>query len=167
MTAIIHIPVKAEENKSDYISKLAEMVSEYDDDKYFGSITVKIGESDLNIDGETMPIDTSGSCAYVENGRTMLPVRGFWPEAMGAEVSYNEQDEKVSILSAEVSVQMVVGENSMTVNGETQSLRTAPEIKNDRTMLPMRDVAEALDCEVDWNGETETVLLTKSIRPKE
>ena len=165
LTAIIHIPVKAEENKSDYISKLAEMVSEYDDNKYFGSITVKIGESDLNIDGETMPIDTSGSCAYVENGRTMLPVRGI-AEAMGAEVSYNERDEKVSILSAEVSVQMVVGENSMTVNGETQSLRTAPEIKNDRTMLPMRDVAEALDCEVDWNGETETVLLTKKYQTK-
>lgn len=162
---MIHIPVSAADTTGDYIAQLSEMVAEYDNGNYFGTISVKIGDSNLSIDGEAVPIDESGSAAYVENGRTMLPVRGI-AEAMGADVSYNEKSETVSIQSAEVSVQMIVGENSMTVNGETQSLITAPEIKNDRTMLPVRDVAEALDCEVEWDEEAETAVFTKQYQTK-
>lgn len=163
--SMIHIPVSAADTTGDYIARLSEMVAEYDNGSYFGTISVKIGDSNLNIDGEAVPIDESGSAAYVENGRTMLPVRGI-AEAMGADVSYDEKSEAVSIQSAEVSVQMIVGENSMTVNGEAQSLITAPEIKNDRTMLPVRDVAEALDCEVEWDAETETAVFTKQYQTK-
>ena len=163
--SMIHIPVSAADTTGDYIAQLSEMVAEYDNGNYFGTISVKIGDSNLSIDGEAVPIDESGSAAYVENGRTMLPVRGI-AEAMGADVSYNEKSETVSIQSAEVSVQMIVGENSMTVNGETQSLITAPEIKNDRTMLPVRDVAEALDCEVEWDEEAETAVFTKQYQTK-
>ena len=163
--SMIHIPVSAADTTGDYIAQLSEMVAEYDNGSYFGTISVKIGDSNLSIDGEAVPIDESGSAAYVEKGRTMLPVRGI-AEAMGADVSYDEKSEAVSIQSAEVSVQMIVGENSMTVNGETQSLITAPEIKNDRTMLPVRDVAEALDCEVEWDAETETAVFTKQYQTK-
>lgn len=165
VASMIHIPVSAADTTGDYIAQLSEMVAEYDNGNYFGTISVKIGDSNLSIDGEAVPIDESGSAAYVENGRTMLPVRGI-AEAMGADVSYNEKSETVSIQSAEVSVQMIVGENSMTVNGETQSLITAPEIKNDRTMLPVRDVAEALDCEVEWDEEAETAVFTKQYQTK-
>ena len=162
--SMIHIPVSAADKTGDYIAQLSEMVAEYDG-SYFGKISVKIGDSNLSIDGKTVPIDESGSAAYVENGRTMLPVRGI-AEAMGADVSYDTASETVSIQSAEVSVQMAVGQKSMTVNGEAQSLVSAPEIKNDRTMLPVRDVAEALDCEVEWDAETETAVFTKQYQTK-
>ena len=33
--------------------------------------------------------------------------------------------------------------------------------ENDRTQVPVRAVAEMLDCKVDWNGETQTVTITK------
>ena len=162
---MINMPALAENATDNYISQLSAMVSEYDTGSYFGTISVKIGESEMSVDGEKVPIDKSGSAAYVENGRTMLPVRGI-AEAMGADVSYDNQNEAVSIQSAEVSVQMVVGESRMTVNGEEQQLLTAPQIKNDRTMLPMRDVAEALDCEVEWDEDTQTASLTKQYQTK-
>ncbi len=39
------------------------------------------------------------------------------------------------------------------------SLDTAPVITDDRTLVPLRAVSEALDCNVDWNGDTKTVTI--------
>ena len=36
-------------------------------------------------------------------------------------------------------------------------LDTAPELINDRTMVPIRAIAEAGGCEVDWNEENREV----------
>ena len=47
----------------------------------------------------------------------------------------------------------------MTVNGEKVSLDTAPIITDDRTLVPLRAVSEALDCSVDRNGDTKTVTI--------
>lgn len=45
--------------------------------------------------------------------------------------------------------------------GEAIEFDAAPEIKNDRTFVPLRAIAEALDADVGWDGETETVTLAK------
>ena len=47
----------------------------------------------------------------------------------------------------------------MTVNDEKVSLDTVPVIIDDRTLVPLRAVSEALDCNVDWNGDTKTVTI--------
>ncbi len=39
-------------------------------------------------------------------------------------------------------------------------LDVAPLIKNDRTLVPLRAVAEAFSAHVEWVGETRTVLIT-------
>ena len=39
-----------------------------------------------------------------------------------------------------------------------------PEITNDRTMVPLRKIFEALDAKVDWDGATRTVTATKNGR---
>ena len=52
-----------------------------------------------------------------------------------------------------------IGSNEMTVNDKKVSLDTAPVITDDRTLVPLRAVSEALDCNVDWNGDTKTVTI--------
>lgn len=47
------------------------------------------------------------------------------------------------------------------VNEETLQCDTAPFIENGRTMVPMRKIFEALNAEVEWNGETRTVTAVK------
>ena len=42
-------------------------------------------------------------------------------------------------------------------------LDTAPYIHNDRTMVPVRAIAEALEAEVDWVDETSTVVITTAV----
>lgn len=60
----------------------------------------------------------------------------------------------------EVKLVLTIGEKDATVNGETKSNDVAPVIVNDRTMLPIRFVAEAMGATVLWDDETRTVTVT-------
>ena len=56
---------------------------------------------------------------------------------------------------------LAVGKKNAEVFGEKKSNDVAPVIKNERTMLPARFVAEALGAKVEWNEEAKTVTITK------
>jgi len=157
--------VRAAGNNSAYVSKLSNMIKKYSEDNYFAAMSVKIGEPNLNIDGKTVPIDASGSVAYIENGRTMMPVRGI-AEAIGAEVSFDDRTRTVTVENEETTIAMTIGDHNMEVNGQRVMLLSAPEIKEDRTMLPVRDVAEALGCEVSWDQDTKTAVFTRAYQTK-
>ncbi|MCI8336673.1 MAG: copper amine oxidase N-terminal domain-containing protein [Peptococcaceae bacterium] len=49
-----------------------------------------------------------------------------------------------------VKITMKIGEKTATVNGKQMQLDVAPFTKNDRTMVPIRFVAEALGANVDY-----------------
>lgn len=161
----LNFTVVAEKSKGDFWQQVSEMINKYEEDDYFSVMSVKIGESEINIDGETVPIDESNSVPYVENGRTMMPVRGL-AEAIGADVSFDDEEQTVTVETSETMVLMTIGLDEMEVNGEPVALINAPEIVNERTMLPVRDVAEALDCEVEWVQETETAVFTRPLQTK-
>lgn len=158
--------VQAEQLNADaYIEQLSDMIQNYDTEDCFSTMTVTIGEPNLILDGKEIPIDDRGTAAYVENGRTMMPVRAI-AEAIGADVSYEDDTQTVTVESDEKIILMSIDEAEMSVNGEKVELLNAPEIVNDRTMLPVRDVAEALDCVVSWDQETETATFTRPLQTK-
>ena len=49
----------------------------------------------------------------------------------------------------------------VTINGEAIPFYVPPQMVNDRTMVPLRAIFEALGASVDWNPETSTVTSTK------
>lgn len=155
----------ADDSKNEFWQQVSEMINKYEEDDYFSVMSVKIGTSEIDIDGEIIPIDESNSVPYVENGRTMMPVRGL-AEAIGADVSFDDEKQTVTVETEETMVLMTIGSDEMEVNGESVALLNAPQIVNDRTMLPVRDVAEALDCEVEWVQETETAVFTRPLQTK-
>lgn len=59
-----------------------------------------------------------------------------------------------------VTLQMTLGKTEYTLNGEKKTMDVAPIVRNDRTMLPVRYVAEALGASIAWNGATSTATLT-------
>ncbi len=59
-----------------------------------------------------------------------------------------------------VELKMTLGKTDYTLNGETKTMDVAPIIRNSRTMLPVRYVAEALGASIDWDGATSTATLT-------
>ena len=86
--------------------------------------------------------------------------------AIGAEVSYDNDTQTVKVENEDTMIAMTIGEPKMQVNGQSIALLTAPEIKEERTMLPVRDVAEALDCEVKWQQDTQTATFTRAYQTK-
>lgn len=54
-------------------------------------------------------------------------------------------------MSGETDISLTIGSNTMTVNNDPVIMDVAPEIKDGRTMLPARWVAEALGATVEWN----------------
>ncbi len=58
-----------------------------------------------------------------------------------------------------VELKMTLGKTDYLLNGETKTMDVAPIIANDRTMLPVRYVAEALGAEILWDGATSTATI--------
>lgn len=62
-----------------------------------------------------------------------------------------------------IVIEMQIGSPTMLVNGETKNIDdggTAPVIVNDRTLLPVRAVFEAMGGTVEWEQDTQTAVLT-------
>lgn len=96
------------------------------------------------IDGENNKI-----MPFIEDNRTMVPIR-FIAESLGAEVEWNEEEQKVTI-KGETNVELVIGENSITVNGEKKETDAAAKIIGGRTFVPLRSVSEGLNKAVHWD----------------
>ena len=60
----------------------------------------------------------------------------------------------------ETEIRMTVNKSFAFVDDRIQNLDAAPIIRNSRTMLPVRYVAEALGASIDWDGATSTATLT-------
>lgn len=52
------------------------------------------------------------------------------------------------------------GDISVTLNGEAIALRQAPVIENGRTLVPVREVCEAMNLTVDWNPKYQEILVS-------
>lgn len=63
------------------------------------------------------------------------------------------------ISASQTELKMTLGRTDYTVNGEKKTMDVAPIIRNERTMLPVRYVAEALGAEITWDGATSTATL--------
>ncbi len=89
-------------------------------------------------------------------GRTMVPLRGIF-EALGATVEWNNETRSVISVRDELTVSLSIGSNIITVNSSETKLDVAPQIINDRTLVPVRAVSEAFDCSVIWDNESRCV----------
>ena len=96
----------------------------------------------------------------IEAGRTLVPLRAIF-ETMGCAVYYSEEDEKeiVSARRTDDSLLLTIGENKMYFNNNEISLDVPAKIINGRTLVPLRAISEAFECEVVWNGDTRTIYI--------
>ena len=97
----------------------------------------------------------------LRNDRTLVPVR-FVAEALGAQVEWDGEAEQVTITLGGRTVVMTIGKTAYTINGAAHEMDVAPAVEPgwDRTLVPIRFVAEALGMEVEWDGRYDFVLIT-------
>lgn len=107
-------------------------------------LTVPIGENYL-IAGETK-VEQDAPAYINAEGYTMLPVRAI-STSLGIDnnnVLWDQATKTVTILYGDRIISMTAGASVMYVNGSSIPTSSSVEIVNDRTFLPMRDLATAL-----------------------
>ena len=106
-------------------------------------------------DKETMLLNVA---PYSINGTTLVPVR-FFSENLGAEVTWNEELEEVTIVNEDNTIILPLYEDIAYVNGEEYWLDVVTETKDGNAMVPLRFISEVFDLDVTWDGELETITL--------
>lgn len=123
-------------------------------------------------DGITIQLDGSALECDVPpqniNDRVLVPVRAIF-EALGAEVNWNEADRSVFAVRNGEYIIMKIDSNNIetgiinsdgsTVPGENIEIDVPAQIVDDRTLVPVRAVSETLRAYVDWDGDTQTVIV--------
>ncbi|MDD5944674.1 MAG: stalk domain-containing protein, partial [Clostridia bacterium] len=94
--------------------------------------------------------------AVIIEDRTLVPLRAIF-EAMGAKVSWDSKLQKITAEFDTKTIIMFINNKAGTVNGNAFNMDVAPKIINDRTMVPVRAIAEAVGATVSWDDASRTV----------
>lgn len=102
---------------------------------------------------------------YIDsNNRTMIPVR-FVTEALGAEVSWDQDTQTAVIALDGTTVKVPIGSKTITVtkdgSASTVTMDTQAVISGGRTCIPIRFVAEAIGAYVGWSSYYNVVEICK------
>jgi hypothetical protein len=76
-----------------------------------------------------------------------------------ANILRNNTKVTATIVKGDRVVQVKIGSKVMLINGASITMDVAPEVKDGRTMLPFRWIAQALGASVEWDEATQTVTL--------
>lgn len=120
-------------------------------------VALDSGEKEItvSVNGNEVIFDQA---PIIENGRTLVPLRAIF-EALGAEVYWDQNEQKVTAEKDGTVIELVIGSNVMIVDDEEAELDIAAKLVNERTMVPARAVAEAFGCEVTWDNENRAVII--------
>ncbi len=102
------------------------------------------------VNGEKISFDQP---PIIVDERTLVPVRAIFEE-LGATVEWIQDTQTVVIQQNEKIITLQIDSNIMRIGNEDIELDVPAQIINERTLVPVRAVAEALDCLVDWDAST-------------
>lgn len=139
-----------------------------DDSTFTTSIVVPVGSTTIQSGTRTINLAEmqGGACpaAYINNdGYTMLPVRAVIEALNGvAVVRWDDSTKTCTVSFGQRVFSMTVGSKVLNMNGVSTALNAAPEIRDSRVFLPLRDLGYALglsEGQISWDAATQTARL--------
>ncbi|HZJ98805.1 MAG TPA: N-acetylmuramoyl-L-alanine amidase family protein, partial [Tissierellaceae bacterium] len=125
-----------------------------------------LGVPKVNVmmDGNTLKSEVP---SFIMGSRTLVPIR-FVAESFGAKVDWENSTRTATINHNGNKVDLSIDSNVVLVNGDrvqldensTPKLVTFKELKDSRTMVPVRFVSEVLGYIVDWDKNTYTAKIS-------
>lgn len=112
----------------------------------------------IHVDGKYIPSDVDPT---IRNGRTMVPLRAAG-ESLGAHVSWDQETQTATAIKGNRAVQFRLNSQTYYINGQKKYTDVAPTIINNRTLLPLRVFAEALNANVFWDQSLYDVQINTS-----
>jgi len=123
-----------------------------------GAVVFTIGDTKYKVGDKEETMDVA---PYVKNNRTYLPVR-YVAYALGVSTSnilWDNANGTATLIKGDRVIQVQIKSKIMLINGAKVTMDVAPEIKDGRTMLPFRWIAQALGASVEWDEATKTVTM--------
>lgn len=96
----------------------------------------------------------------IKSGRTLIPVRGV-AASLGADVAWNAETNTVTITKGDNVIEFVINDDMMKINGQSKKLDVPAQIVNRRTVVPLRALIESMNLGVEWDKDTETVVISE------
>lgn len=122
-------------------------------------ISLRIGDPYMTVNGNPVPIDENNTAPIISDSRTLVPVRAII-ETAGGTVDWDETERAAILTYNGSTIKLVIDSSTAYLNDEPRELDAVPVIINDRTMLPIRFIAESFGFDVGWNNGTRTVTIT-------
>lgn len=120
-------------------------------------------EIQVKIDGNPVSFDVS---PIIQNDSVLVPMRTIF-EQMGYKVDWNEQYEMINGWKDSQNISMTINSYIAFHNSESVILNAPPILLNERTMVPLRFIAESTGANVFWDNDLKTVFITTDNPTKE
>lgn len=96
--------------------------------------------------------------------RTLVPLRAIF-EALGAEVTWNQDTKTASAVRGDDTVSITIDSKQLFKNNKAVELDVPAMIVDERTLVPVRAISESFDCDVQWDGNSQSVNITTKTVP--
>ncbi len=110
----------------------------------------------LFLDGQPLTSDVPPT---IVNNRTLVPLRVIM-EALGANVNWISNAQPILIRKGNTEIQVQVGKTQAKINNEAIKLDVAPQIIQNRALVPIRFIGESLGAGIWWDPATRSVHIT-------
>lgn len=115
------------------------------------TIVLTIDNKSAAVNGVVQQLDAP---PYIYKSRTLVPIR-FISEIFGAKVEWDDKTKSAIILDGSKRIVMTLNSNIASVNGFPKPIDVPVQVKNGRSMVPVRFVVEQLGAQVEWNNQTD------------
>ena len=130
-------------------------------------IVLQIGNPMMTVNKIEKEIDPGrGTVPIIMNNRTLVPVRAIIEE-MGGNAAWEGDTQTASFTIGSNVIRLTVDSTTAYLNDEVHTLDVAPTIVYDRTMLPIRFIAESFQFSVNWNEGEQTVTIIGNVQSGE
>jgi len=118
-----------------------------------------VSQANYTADDQLKQMDAE---TFIENSRTYVPVR-YLGDALSAETGWDEGTQTVTVTLDDKVVKLVIDDKTLSIGDQTKQMDVAPVIRDGRTYLPARWVAESYGYTVRWNPQVQTVYVGQPV----
>ncbi|HKM02118.1 MAG TPA: stalk domain-containing protein [Sedimentibacter sp.] len=113
----------------------------------------------LVIDGKKVKTEVD---PYISNDRTLVPIRVI-AEELDSEVEWDNDNRAVHISKEDIHIVLRIDSHLVEFTNDNETTYTmidvAPQIKEDRTFVPIRLISNALGVGIEWNNDERAVYI--------
>lgn len=111
------------------------------------------------LNGEQIAFDSNDAQPQIFSSRTYVPIRKT-AESLGLTIDWNSKTETLTFTREGITIAHTMRSDIVYVNGSPKKFDTKSINKNNRTLMPVRMLAESIGADVQWDNTKRCVTIT-------